>query len=149
MTTLSSTDYFAIRKELREKYFMNNDFTQLTDIPTFQRCLTARADAHIGELSEHYFIINYIVTPEQKEALDVKIPYTNLKKLRLILSNPNQYLNPKINIQTVYDYLQELNQYDTIDWLSNRAVNILTVFDEHGRDLSISTKPNNNQLLWL
>lgn len=149
MTTLSSTDYFAIRKELREKYFMNNDFTQLTDVLAFQRCLMVSANRHIGELSESYFIINYIVIPEQKETLQTKAPYNDLKKLKLILSNPNQYLNPKNNIQAVYNYLQELNQYNPSESFNYRVAHILTVFDKHGRALSISTKPNNNQQLWI
>lgn len=120
MTTLSDTEYFNIRKELREKYFTDDKFTQLTDIEEFRRIISDH-DEHIGELSEYYFCIKYLVKPDQQQILDEKARYYDIRKLKLILSNPNQYLNPKSNIQAVYDYLQEINQYNTKEWLVNRA----------------------------
>lgn len=149
MTTLSDTEYFNIRKELREKYFTNNNFTQLTDIKFFRRFLKPNGDEHIGELSEYYFCVKYLVKPEEQTTLNTKLPIDDIKKLKLILSNPNQYLNPKSNIQGLYDYLQELKSYNTERWLMERVDKILSMFDEHKNNLSISTKIENNQQLWI
>lgn len=147
MTRLTDIQYFDIRKKLREKYFTNNNFTQLTDIREFRPHLNTSSDDHIGKLSEYYFIIKYIVKLDQETTLQTKTPYNNAEKLKLILSNPNQYLNPKSNIQAVYDYLQELNQYKAVRWLNSRAVNSLMIFDEHKHNLPI--RPHNNQQLWI
>ncbi len=149
MTTLSSTEYFNIRKELREKYFTDNNFTQLTDVKEFQQVINSTYAEHIGDLSEYYFIIKYLVKPDQQQILNEKAQYDDIKKLKLILSNPNQYLNPKSNIQAVYDYLQEIKQYNTDEWLVVRAINSLMIFDEYKSGLSISAKIENNQQLWL
>ena len=148
MTTLSSTEYFNIRKELREKYFTDNNFTQLTDIEELRRVISD-PDEHIGDLSEYYFCIRYLVKPDQQQILDEKARHYDIKTLKLILSNPNQYLNPKSNIQAVYDYLQEINQYNTEEWLANRATRVLETFDQYKNDLSISAKIENNQQLWI
>ena len=149
MTILSNTEYFNIRKKLREKYFTDDNFTQLTDIKFFQRFLKPNGDEHIGELSEYYFCVKYLVKPETQTTLNTKLPFDDVKKLKLILSNPNQYLNPKSNIQGIYDYLQELNQYNTERWLVDRVAKILSIFDEHKNNLSITIKLENNQQLWI
>ena len=148
MTTLSSTEYFNIRKELREKYFTDDNFTQLSDIRLFRRYLTSN-DEHIGEMSEYYFCVEYIINPEQYETLQTKTHFNDTTSLKLILSNPNQYLNPKSNIQAVYDYLQEIKQYNTEGWLMDRVDKILSIFDKHKNNLPISVKIENNQQLWL
>ena len=149
MTTLSDTEYFNIRKELREKYFTDNNFTQLTNIKFFRRFLKPNGHEHIGELSEYYFCVKYLVKPEIQTTLNTKLPFDDVKKLKLILSNPNQYLNPKSNIQAMYDYLQELKSYRTERWLMERVDKILSIFDEYKNNLPISVKIENNQQLWI
>lgn len=149
MTILSDTQYFNIRKELREKYFTDENFTQLTDIKFFRRFLKPNGHEHIGELSEYYFCIKYLVKPEEQTTLHEKARFDEIKKLKLILSNPNRYLNPRSNIQGIYDYLQELHQYNTEQWLTNRVTKILSIFEQHKNNLSISTKIENNQQLWV
>lgn len=149
MTTLSDTEYFNIRKKLRERYFTVENFTQLTDIKFFQRFLKPNGDDHIGELSEYYFCVKYLTKPEENAALNTKAPFDDIKKLKIILSNPNRYLNPKSNIQGLYDYLQELKPYKTERWLIDRVDKILSIFDEHKNNLSISVKIENNQQLWI
>lgn len=148
MTTLSDTEYFNIRKKLREKYFTNNNFTQLSDIRLFRRYLASNNE-HIGELSEYYFCIEYLINPGQHATLQTKTRFNDINALKLILSNPNQYLNPKSNIQGIYDYLQELNQYNTERWLVDRVAKILSIFEQYKNNLSISTKIENNQQLWI
>ena len=147
MTRLTDIQYFDIRKKLREKYFTDNNFTQLIDIREFRPYLNTSSDDHIGNISEYHFIIKYIIKLDQETTLKTKAPYNDAKKLRLILSNPNQYLNPKSNIQAVYDYLKELSQYTTEQWLNALAIRILLIFDECKYNLPI--KPNNNQQVWL
>ena len=148
MTTLSSTEYFNIRKELREKYFTDNNFTQLTDIEELRRVISD-PDEHIGDLSEYYFCIRYLVKPDQQQILDEKARHYDIKTLKLILSNPNQYLNPKSNIQAVYDYLKELSQYTTEQWLNDRLNNTLNLFEKYKHLLPTNAMPNNNQQLWI
>ena len=148
MTILSDTEYFKIRKKLREKYFTDDNFTQLSDIKLFRRYLNSHNE-HIGEISEYYFCLKYLIDPEQHVTLQTKTQFNDIRALKLILSNPNQYLNPKSNIQGIYDYLQELNQYNTERWLVDRVAKILSIFDEHKNNLSISTKIENNQQLWI
>lgn len=112
MTILSNTEYFNIRKKLREKYFTDDNFTQLSDIRRFRRYLNSNNE-HIGEMSEYYFCVEYIIKPDQYATLQTKTHFNDIASLKLILSNPNQYLNPKSNIQGIYDYLQELKPYKT------------------------------------
>lgn len=147
MTKLTDIQYFNIRKKLREKYFTDNNFTQLIDIREFRPYLNTSSDDHIGKISEYHFIIKYIIRLDQETTLNTKAPHNDAKKLRLILSNPNQYLNPKSNIQAVYDYLKELSQYTTEQWLNALAIGILLIFNECKYNLPI--KPNNNQQVWL
>lgn len=149
MTILSDTEYFNIRKELRERYFTDGNFTQLTDVKFFRRFLKSNGDEHIGELSEYYFCVKYLVRPDQQQTLHEKARFDDIKKLKLILSNPNRYLNPKSNIQGIYNYLQELHQYNTERWLTDRVVKILSIFEQYKNNLSISTKLENNQQLWI
>ena len=149
MTILSDREYFTIRKELRERYFTDGNFTQLTDVKFFQRFLKSNGNEHIGELSEYYFCVKYLVRPDQQQTLHEKARFDDIKKLKLILSNPNRYLNPKSNIQGIYNYLQELHQYNTERWLVDRVTKILSIFDKHKNNLSISTKLENNQQLWI
>ena len=75
--------------------------------------------------------------------------YDGLDELNMILSNPNQYLNPKSNIQAVYDYLEELNRYHTEQWLNNRLNKTLNLFEKYKTDLLITSKPSNNQQVWI
>lgn len=149
MTTLSDVEYFTIRKKLREKYFTDENFTQLTDIKFFQRFLKPNGNEHIGELSEYYFCVKCLVKPKMQTTLNTKLPFDDVEKLKLILSSPNQYLNPKSNIQGLYDYLQELKSYKTKRWLMERVDKILSIFDEHKNNLPISVKIENNQQLWI
>lgn len=149
MTILSDREYFTIRKELRERYFTDGNFTQLTDVKFFQRFLKSNGNEHIGELSEYYFCVKYLVRPDQQQTLHEKARFDDIKKLKLILSNPNRYLNLKSNIQGIYNYLQELHQYNTERWLVDRVTKILSIFDKHKNNLSISTKLENNQQLWI
>lgn len=148
MTILSNTEYFNIRKKLREKYFTDDNFTQLSDIRRFRRYLNSNNE-HIGEMSEYYFCVEYIIKPDQYATLQTKTHFNDIASLKLILSNPNQYLNPKSNIQGIYDYLQELKPYKTERWLMDRVDKILSIFDEHKNNLPISVKIENNQQLWI
>ena len=147
MTNLTADEYFKLRKELREKYFTNNNFTQLTNIPYFQGYLKPDGVIHIGEITEVYFITHYLIQQDKSQTLIET--YDGLKELDIILSNPNQYLNPKSNIQAVYDYLKELNQYTTEQWLNDRLNNTLNLFEKYKHLLPTNAMPDNNQQLWL
>ena len=149
MTNVTMDEYFYIRKELRQKYFTNNKFTQLIDIPDFQGYLKPNNPTHIGEIAEAHFLAHYLIQPNQRQTLNETKTYDGLDELNMILSNPNQYLNPKSNIQAVYDYLEELNRYHTEQWLNNRLNKTLNLFEKYKTDLLITSKPNNNQQLWL
>ena len=149
MTNVTIDEYFYLRKELREKYFTNNNFTQLTNIPYFQGYLKPNNPTHIGEIAEAHFISNYLIQQSQRQALDEMGTYDGLDELNMILSNPNQYLNPKSNIQAVYDYLEELNRYHTEQWLNNRLNKTLNLFEKYKTDLLITSKPSNNQQVWI
>lgn len=148
MTNLTDIEYFYLRKELREKYFTDNNFTQLIDIPDFQKYLKPNSHTHIGEMVEAHFISNYLIQQNQHQTLNKTYDYDGLEKLNIILSNPNQYLNPKSNIQAVYDYLKELSQYNTEQWLNNRLNKTLNLFEKYKTNLLIANKPSNNQQLW-
>lgn len=100
-------------------------------------------------MSEYYFCVEYIIKPDQYATLQTKTHFNDIASLKLILSNPNQYLNPKSNIQGIYDYLQELKPYKTERWLMDRVDKILSIFDEHKNNLPISVKIENNQQLWI
>ena len=147
MTNLTADEYFKLRKELREKYFTNNNFTQLTNIPYFQGYLKPDGVIHIGEITEVYFITHYLIQQDKSQTLIET--YDGLKELDIILSNPNQYLNPKSNIQAVYDYLKELSQYTTEQWLNDRLNNTLNLFEKYKHLLPTNAMPNNNQQLWI
>ena len=147
MTNLTADEYFKLRKELREKYFTNNNFTQLTNIPYFQGYLKPNGVTHIGEITEVYFTTHYLIQQDKSQTLIET--YDGLKELDIILSNPNQYLNPKSNIQAVYDYLKELNQYTTEQWLNDRLNNTLNLFEKYKHLLPTNAMPDNNQQLWL
>lgn len=149
MTNLTDIEYFYLRKELREKYFTDNNFTQLTDIPDFQGYLKPNSHTHIGEIVEAHFISHYLIQQNQHQTLNKTYDYDGLETLNIILSNPNQYLNPKSNIQAVYDYLKELSQYNTEQWLNNRLYKTLNLFEKYKQTLLINATPNNNQQVWL
>ena len=147
MTNLTADEYFKLRKELREKYFTNNNFTQLTNIPYFQGYLKPDGVIHIGEITEVYFITHYLIQQDKSQTLIET--YDGLKELDIILSNPNQYLNPKSNIQAVCDYLKELSQYTTEQWLDERLNKTLNLFEKYKHLLLTNAMPDNNQQLWL
>lgn len=149
MTNLTDIEYFYLRKELREKYFTDNNFTQLIDIPDLQGYLKPNSRTHIGEMVEAHFISQYLIQQNQHQILNKTYDYDGLEKLNIILSNPNQYLNPKSNIQAVYDYLKELSQYNTEQWLNNRLNKTINLFEKYKTNLLIANKPSNNQQLWL
>lgn len=149
MTNLTDIEYFYLRKELREKYFTDNNFTQLIDIPDFQGYLKPNSRTHIGEMVETHFISQYLIQQNQHQILNKTYDYDGLEKLNIILSNPNQYLNPKSNIQAVYDYLKELSQYNTEQWLNNRLNKTINLFEKYKTNLLIANKPSNNQQVWL
>ena len=169
MTNVTMDEYFYIRKELRQKYFTNNKFTQLIDIPDFQGYLKPNNPTHIGEIAEAHFLAHYLIQPNQRQTLNETKTYDGLDELNMILSNPNQYLRRDewlsewqtvmndtditqvdiSNIQAVYDYLEELNRYHTEQWLNNRLNKTLNLFEKYKTDLLITSKPNNNQQLWL
>lgn len=146
--TLTYSEYYLIRTVLREKYFNKEGFTKINDIDEFKMHLTGSPRNHIGQLSESLFLAHYLISPEYK---NIPNSYASTELvLKSILSQPNKYINPKSNINTVYEYLDELNQCKTNDnYLTNRFQRVFDLFDEYRQTLLVNSKPNNHQQVWL
>ena len=145
---LTYSEYYLIRTILREKYFNKEGFTKINDIDEFNRHLNDTPRNHIGQLSESIFLAHYLINPEYKNIIDTYA--TTELILKAMLSQPTKYINSKSNINTVYEYLDELNQCKTNDnYLAHRFQRVFDLFTEYKQTLLSNTTPNNNQQLWI
>lgn len=145
---LNYAEYYLVRKVLREKYFNKDGFTKINDIDEFNMHLNDTPRNHIGQLSESLFLAHYIINPEYKNIIDTYA--TTELILKAMLSQPTKYINSKSNINTVYEYLDELNQCKTNDkYLAHRFQRAFDLFDKYRQTLLVNSKPNNHQQLWV
>ena len=145
---LNYAEYYLVRKVLREKYFNKDGFTKINDIEDFNIHLTDNPRNHIGQLSESLFLAHYLINPEYKNTIDTYAKTELI--LKAMLSQPTKYINSKSNIQTVYEYLDELNQCKTNDnYLAHRFQRVFNLFTEYKQSLLINITPNNNQQVWI
>lgn len=145
---LTYSEYYLVRTALREKYFNKEGFTKINDIDEFKMHLTGSPRNHIGQLSESLFLAHYLINPEYKNIIDTYA--TTELILKAMLSQPTKYINSKSNINTVYEYLDELNQCKTNDnYLTNRFQRVFNLFTEYKQTLLSNTTPSNNQQVWL
>ena len=145
---LTYSEYYLVRTVLREKYFNKDGFTKINNINEFKIHLADTPRNHIGQLSESIFLAHYLINPEYKNIIDTYA--TTELILKAMLSQPTKYINSKSNINTVYEYLDELNQCKTNDnYLTNRFQRVFNLFTEYKQTLLSNTTPSNNQQVWI